>query len=408
MFKREVLKEIEKWLYDDKIIFLNWARQVWKTSILKIILENLKNEWKQVYYLNLEDFDILQDLNNSTKNLLNYISNEEEMSYFFIDEIQYLDNPSNFLKYLYDEHKDKVKLFVTGSSNLEIKARFQDSLVWRKIDFYINPLNFKEFLEFKKIKEIEYFYKTIKPLIIQNLFINLLNEYLLYWWLPAVVLENDLDKKKVLLKEYVNTYINKDIRSIGKIDNLRNFNNLVKVFSVQIWNMLNISELTNTLNISRTDVQKYIDLLQNTFILNIVNPYFTNIRSQVTKSPKLYFFDIWIRNQILWNFLNLDSRTDSWSLFENFIYLELINKYGKDNIYFYRTTTWTEIDFIVKKEVSIIPIEVKYKTFSKSINISAISHFNSEKWFVINLNLNEIKNNIEFIDFTNFISKQKS
>ena len=411
LYNRNILKSIDKWLSDDQIIILNGPRQVGKTSLLKLIQSKLKRNNKKIFYFNLEDIDILNDFNASPKNLLKYITDKHKKYYFLIDEIQYLDNPSNFLKYLYDEHKKNIKLIVTGSSSLELKAKFQDSLAGRKITFTVDPLNFKEFLQFQNADILDYYNKKEIPLEIQKKFQNYLDKYLLFGGMPAVALTDNQEKKKELLKNYANDYINKDIRSIGKIDNLLKFNQLVKIIAGQIGSLLNINELSNTLAIPRREIGRYLFLLEQTFVLYKISPYLKNTRSQLIKMPKAYFFDIGIRNQILNNFVDIKNRSDNGSLFENFIFIELKQKISQENIFFYRTTSKTEIDFVFEKNNIVYPIEIKYKNFNKPANIRSLNEFcNSKKincplGYVINLNLNAKNNKIQYLDFINFYKK---
>ncbi|MCK5062179.1 ATP-binding protein [Candidatus Parcubacteria bacterium] len=415
LYNRKIQQNINKWLLKDEIIILNGARQVGKTSLLKLLQTELKRQKikeERIFYLNLEELEVLDELNNSPKNILNYIKVKNKKNYFFIDEIQYLDNPSNFLKYLYDEHRDKIKLITTGSSALELKAKLQDSLAGRKVVFKINPLCFEEFLRFKRIDILDYYSNKNIPLTIQSQFKKYMDEYLLFGGMPKVVLTQDADDKKILLKNYVNDYINKDIRYIGKIDNLMKFNQLVKVLSNQIGNLLNINELANTLNLPRLEIENYINLLEYTFVLHKISPYYKNIRSQITKMPKIYFFDLGIRNQILNNFIEPINRSDSGSLFENFIYLELKQNVSEDDIYFYRTIHKAEIDFIFEKNGVVYPIEVKYKNFSNVAANRVLSGFcksnkiNCPKGYLINLNFNkEAVNKIFFLTFTNFFNR---
>ena len=417
LYKRKIQQKIGDWLLKDEIIILNGPRQVGKTSLLKLLqieLKQKKIEEDRIFYLNLEDIEILDELNSSPKNILNYIKAKNKKSYFLIDEIQYLDNPSNFLKYLYDEHRDKIKLIVTGSSSLELKAKLQDSLVGRKIVFKINPLCFEEFLRFKQADVLDYYYHKNIPLTIQSQFKKYLDEYLLFGGMPKVVLTSDKEDKKILLKNYVNDYISKDVRYIGKVDNLLKFNQLVKILANQIGNLLNINELSNTLNMPRKEIENYINILEYTFVLHKIVPYYKNIRSQITKMPKTYLFDLGIRNQILNNFVEPPSRSDSGGLFENFIYLELKQCISEDNIYFYRTIHKAEIDFVFEKNGVIYPIEVKYKSFNRPAGSRILSYFcksskiNCSWGYMVNLNLDqEAENKIVFLTFTNFFSRLK-
>jgi uncharacterized protein len=415
LFQRKIIPHIYKWVKEKEIIMLNGPRQVGKTSILKLLKNKLVADKaaseNEIFYLNLEEINVLSPLNENPENLLAYIKNDKKKNYFFLDEIQYLDNPSNFLKHIYDKYADKIKIICTGSSNLELKAKLQDSLAGRKITFMIAPLCFEEFLIFKQADIFPYFKKKTKPAEIKSQFDNYLYEYLIYGGMPAVALKNDAELKKDLLREYVDTYINKDVRSIGKIDDILKFNQLIKVLASQIGNLLNISEISNTLNMSRRTVEEYLNLLELTFVLHKISPFAKNIRSQITKMPKIYFFDIGIRNQILGNLQPMDQRTDSGQIFENFIYLELKSSLEAQNISFYRTTSKSEIDFIISSSTGILPVEAKFSQYSKPAATRTILSFCEEmvceKSFIVNLNLNLIREKVHFIDYLSFIENIK-
>jgi len=403
---RKIAKVIEKWLDEKEIIILTGVRQVGKTSLLQILEQKLRTknvDAKNIFYLSLEDISVLDALNSSPENIFKYVLDKSKRNYFLIDEIQYLDNPSNFLKLLYDKYGQKIKLIVTGSSSLELKANFQDSLTGRKVTFEINPLDFEEFLQFKNFKQLDYLSKKDLPGDIKRRFDDELEEYLVYGGMPAVVLQGDTEKKKKILGEYISTYINKDIRAIGKIDNIANFNNLLKVLVSQVGNLLNINELTNTLNIDRRTLVKYLDILEFTFVLYRVLPYSGNIRLQITKMPKIYMFDSGICNAILGNFVATDSRGDAGAIFENFVYMEL-RKNITEKIYFYRTTAGSEIDFIVEQQNKIYPIEVKFKELRKRIDERVLENFINKSGKdgvgkVVNVSLNNNDSLIEYMDY---------
>ncbi len=372
------MPKIEKWLFEKEIIVLNGSRQVGKTSILNILKQKLLDSGvhqDNIFYLNLEVIKILDALNLDPENLLSYITDKSNTNFFLIDEIQYLDNPSNFLKHIYDLYAPHVKLIVTGSSSLEIKAHLQDSLVGRKVSFTVNPLNFEEVLDFKKLGIKKYVSSEKIPEEVERAFCGVLCEYLQYGGMPAVVLQSDCEKKKQLLEEYVGTYINKDVRAIGRIENVTQFNSVVKVLASQIGNLLNISELSNTTNTPRRKVEQYIDVLDHTFVLKKIIPFKSNVRAQISKMPKTYFFDLGIRNALLGNFLSVDSRADAGALFENFIFLELLGSVAQDNIFFYRTVAGSEIDFIVKSENKLNAIEVKFKKLTSPIDTRTLRNF---------------------------------
>jgi predicted AAA+ superfamily ATPase len=403
---RKITGIIEKWIDEKEIIIITGVRQVGKTSLLQLLEKKIKAKnisEKNIFYLSLEDLNVLNSLNENPENIFRYALDKNKKNYFLIDEIQYLDNPSNFLKLLYDKYAGQIKLIITGSSALELKADFQDSLAGRKATFEINPLDFEEFLQFKNFAYIDYLSKKDLPENIKKEFDDKLEEYLLYGGMPAVVLQDDKEKKTKLLKEYIGAYINKDIRAIGKIENIARFNNFIKVIASQIGGLLNINELSNTLNINRRTLEKYLELLEYTFILGKALPFLGNIRSQITKMPKIYLFDNGIRNAILENFIAIDSRNDAGVLFENFVFMEL-KKNISDKIFFYRTAGGGEIDFITERDGKIFPLEVKFKRLRNKIDERVIENFiiKSKKEClakVVNLSLNDNNKTIKYVDY---------
>ena len=410
--KRMILKHILPWLERDEIIIISGPRRVGKTTMLHLIKNELLstgiNE-DNIFLFNLEDLDILKELNKSPKELLKHIINKSKKNYFFIDEIQYLDEPTNFMKYLYDLHKDKIKLIVTGSFLFEFKGQFKDTLVGRKVGFDLTPLTFQEFIDFKNADLLPYYYKNNIPESRKTEFLNLLEEYLIFGGMPEIVLTDDKEIKKALLKEYVSTYLKKDIRYVSGSNDILRYNDLLSIIANQISGLLNKEEICNTLGMTRNKVEKYFTNLILSSIVYLVPPYYTNIRTQISKMKKVFLFDTGIRNQIIYNFNSTNKRNDAGALFENFILNELINSVGLESIYFYRTKMKTEIDFIIKTN-EIVPVEVKYKKLKSAVGLRAIMHFinknNIKRGFLVNLTLNKkmVNQNIEVIDYLKFLN----
>lgn len=381
--KRKILGEISRWIDEKKILILNGARQVGKTTILKEIKKELKEKNKNCIYLNLESFQAADRLNANPDNIFDFIPDKNLFWYVFIDEIQILDEPSRFLKYIYDAY-DNLKLIITGSTNLEIKAKLQDSLAGRKITFYISPLSLDEILDYEKLDK-----KTKNPIERQKID-KVFEEYLLFGGLPEIYLEKDKEKKKKLLKEYLGTYVNKDIRALISKINVSKFNQLNITLSHLIGNLVNKSKISNDLNINSRTLDRYLDLLKYSFIFDFISPYFSNPVTQIKKMQKVYCFDFGVRNAILNNFIEIDLREDRGKLFENFVYLKLKENYQE--IFFWRTVKGSEIDFVYQ-ENGLNIIEAKYKKFTApktehSIK-QAIKSLQPNKAKIVNLNWNE-------------------
>lgn len=397
LIKRKILGEIDQWLDSKKILILNGARQVGKTTILRELEKELKERKKNCVYLNLESFQAADCLNADPDNVFGFIPDKNLSWYVLIDEIQILDQPSHFLKYIYDTY-DNLKLIVTGSANLEIRAKLQDSLAGRKITFYITPLSLDEILDYERLDK-----KTKNPLERQKIN-RIFEEYLVFGGLPEIYLENNKEKKKKLLKEYLGTYVNRDIRALISKINVSKFNQLNIALAHLIGNLINKSKISDDLNINSRTLDRYLDLLKYSFIFDFISPYFSNPVTQIKKTQKVYCFDFGVRNAILNNFIEINLRDDRGRLFENFVYLVLKEKYQE--IYFWRTVKGSEIDFVYQ-ENGLNIVEAKYKKFAAP----KIEHFVKQavkllcpnKTRIVNLNLEEEtvidKKKVEFVSW---------
>lgn len=362
MYKRLLENDFIEWIQRDEILILTWARQVGKSSFLKYIQSRL--EYETAFY-NLEDFTLLNIFNETPKNLVKLLKENYDLTdkiYVFIDEIQYLKDPTQFLKFIYDEYKDKIKLIVSWSSAFYIDKNFKDSLAGRKKIFHMKPLNFKEFLIFKNEEKLIWNLSNFQNLtqITKDTINSYFDEYLLFWWYPRIVLENNFSIKKELIWELVNSYVKKDIAE-SKIDYPQKFYNLYKILSSQTWQLLNVNELSNSLDLSVSAVNNYIYILRKTFHFYEIRPFFKKIRKELTKMPKIFIQDLWIKNYFEKNFNNIEDRLDKWAIFETVVFNELCYKYSIENINFWRTQDKKEIDFIIQTENQKIAIEVKYK-----------------------------------------------
>lgn len=358
-YKRKIVEEILKYIKSRETIVVYGARQVGKTTLMKYLIENYLK--KNVFYFDLELKNLLDLCNEGPESVYKYLlqkgAEDKKKIYLIIDEIQYLDNPSNFIKIMHD-HYENIKLIVSGSSTFEIKKKFKESLVGRTVNFELYPLSFEEFLIFK---EKTYKLKSKNAKQINNELIILAEEYIKFGGYPKIVLEKSEEKKQTYLSQIINTYIRKDIRDIGNIRNISSFNKLLEVLASQSGQLINVLELSNTLDMSRETVSEYLDLLENTFIIKRITPFHKNLRSELSKNPKIYFLDTGMMH-LLW--LKEFPKVILGNVFETFVFLELM-KSGR-RINFWRTTNKQEVDFVLTgAKNKLYGIEVKYN-FDKS------------------------------------------
>jgi len=319
--------------------------------------------------VSLEDPVILASLNGHPENIFQFMPVPgDELVYLLIDEVQYLDNPSNFLKLLYDKFSEKIKIIATGSSAFYIDKKFTDSLAGRKQLFELYTLDFEEFLNFKTSDQLlinewseirqEQNYISARRNELRAWF----DEYLTYGGYPSVVLSEDTEQKVVKLKELYTSFIRRDILEAG-VQQHDKFFNLLNILAHQTGSLLNMNELSNTLKISITAVENYLYVLRKCFQIHLVRPFYRNIRKELTKMPKIYFNDLGLRNIILNQFLPVDQRLDKGELAENYIFIRLRQLYEKDQIRFWRTADGNEIDFVLTKTAnSGFTIETKFNS----------------------------------------------
>lgn len=381
---RDLKAKIQQSLSDDLILIIIGARQVGKTTLLKEIYNELLNNNKN--FINLENPTFLMMLNEHPNNVFN-ITNipADKKQVIFIDEIQYLKDPTNFLKYIYDEYKGTVKIIATGSSCFYMDSKFKDSLVGRKTIFNLYTLNFREFLKFKNestLLEKENFSMQEQTKIEQ-----FFSEYITYGGYPAVVLKDNIENKKSKLEEIGLDYIKKDIFD-SKVQNQEKYFNILKIIAANVGNLLNSNEIAKTLKISTTSVENYLYIMQKSFHISLLRPFYKNVKKELTKMPKAYFLDNGLRNYFFNSFENIELRMDKGMFLENVVFRELLMQNKSDELKFWRTQDKNEVDFIVNEKNAY---EVK---FSKdAFNPNKYSKF-TEAYPNINL---------DFIDYKDII-----
>ncbi len=358
-FARDLQEKFSETIGSNLILILVGARQTGKTTFLKKTYNEIQG-YDSKSFINLENPELLALLNEHPDNLFKITNiTSEKKQVIFIDEIQYLSNPTNFLKYLYDEYKDKLKLIVSGSSSFYMDHKFKDSLMGRKKIFYLYGLSFNEFLLFKNEQEIIINIKQNKKIgiIHKKKLEQLFSEYITYGSYPSIVLEPNYDKKRELLSEIALDYIKKDIYEANIQDQEKYFK-ILKILAQQIGCLVNNNELANTMRLSATTVEKYLYVMQKCYQVALVKPFYKNIRKELTKMPKIYFFDLGLRNFLYNDFKNIELRTDKGSFFENVVFREMLLKHGIDNIRYWRTQDKHEVDFIINEQLAY---EVKFK-----------------------------------------------
>ena len=293
--KRKSYLELKKHLDKEEISLILGPRQAGKTTLMFHFKEELEKKSIPTFYFNL---DVLEDrFYFSSQNKL--IEKAKRMigkkGVVFIDEIQRLENAGLFLKGLYDLGTE-YKFIVSGLGSLELKSNVVEPLTGRKKIIYCFPLSFEEFcanklnLDFFQVDD----YLKNEPFLKERL----INEYFNFGGYPKVFFLEKGEEKKEALKEIYQSYLEKDIKILLGVEKDYAFDNLVKILASSVGNLVNINELSLNLGLNVRTIKKYLYFLEKTFIIQLVSPYFTNVRVELKKMPKVYFLDLGLLNLI--------------------------------------------------------------------------------------------------------------
>lgn len=382
------------------IAVLIGARQVGKTSIMKCYVEN-----KPHLLLNGQDAEMaaLFAKLSTIEQYLTIQLNAELKGLLLIDEFQYIDGVSTIMKLLTDKYPD-LKILCSGSSSLDILQQVEESLAGRVRVIEVLSLSFSEFLLFKD-KKLNQMQQSIEIQSANALTAPVeakLNEYLIYGGLPRVVLADSPSDKVELLNDIYQTYLLRDVRMYIANEHFVGFNKLLRLLSMQIGNLVNINDLSKECGLTYKKCEEYIYLLQQMYIIRMIEPFHSNKRKSVSKMNKVYFYDIGLRNIIYNSFNEMDFRVDNGAIFENYVLLELWRKRrAAGTVQFFRTQSGTEVDFVTIQEDDVKVIECKYKRHEKAISVPNMTNFAKEegfqKQFLVNINLSQTNQDVQYI-----------
>lgn len=374
------------------IVLLIGSRQVGKTSLMKMY------PYKgSTLFLNGQDPEIsglFQHLSQLETYLKVYL-NPNLDGLLLIDEFQFIPGISTMLKLLTDKN-GQLKILCSGSSSIDIQQIIEESLAGRLRIIEVLSLSFAEYVLFSDqnlFNLLESFDSDTPDSTLTAPFHQILKEYLMYGGLPRAALTNTPDQKIAILDDIYKTYLVRDVRSYIKNEHFTAFNKMLKMLALQIGNLVNINSISREIGLSYRACEEYLDLLQQMYIIRLLPPYSTNKRSAITRMKKVFFNDLGLRNIIVSGFQDIENRVDNGALFENFVLLELtkILKPG-GNIYFYRTTDGTEVDFVVEQPAKTFTVECKFRKLDKPMRAIALQRFsdgeNIDNRMVVNQTLN--------------------
>lgn len=359
-FDRFICEKVVKGLKTKRLVFIIGPRRVGKTTLMKIVFDKFK--FDKSFFVDIETLSEFSMFENY-KNFIRYLEingiKSEDFALIGLDEVQHVKGINAILKSLVD-HRENWHIICSGSSSLGILKNVKESLAGRKRIFNLSPLYFREFLNFLHkdtlIQKIENTKNQKEWDWVKEDILALWEFYLLYGGMPEVVLTEETREKIDELNDISRSYITMDIYDYlkGKVEITR-YNKLMKLIANNSGSLINISSLSKKSGIKRSKVEDALFLLESSQIIKKLPPFFTNKNKEITKAEKIIFFDTGIRNALIEDFRGLDLRQDKGKLWE----IAVARNLRDCKVYYYRTKHQTEIDFIVKKDKEIIPVEIK-------------------------------------------------
>lgn len=340
---RKIQDRIEGRLQPGKVIILAGARRTGKTVLLKEIMKKLDGPF---LYLNGEDYTT--GLKLQQKGLDEYKNLIGANKYLVIDEAQKIENIGQILKLMIDEIEG-LHIIITGSSALDISSSTGEPLTGRKYTFQLHPIAQCELAASENAIETE----------------SLLENRLIYGSYPEVLSIKDNQQKTEYLGELINSYLLKDILILDNIKNSAKLVNILRLLAFQIGKEVSVNELAKNVGLNKLTVERYLDLLTKVFVIYRIEGYSRNLRKEISKSPRYYFWDNGIRNALVANFNTLALRNDIGELWENYVIAERIKlqhyESWPSNNYFWRTYDQQEIDWVEERDGGLFAFEMKHQ-----------------------------------------------
>lgn len=332
-------------MFKNKAFLVFGPRQTGKTTFVESLLQKIN---KSTLSLNGDDADVREMLAKPNAAQLTQLLAGYDV--LFIDEAQRINEIGLLLKIIVDRFKN-VQVIATGSSAFELSGKVNESLTGRKYEMMLLPFSYNEL-----VKKTDYLTEE-----------RLFEQRLIYGSYPEVI--NDPENAEEHLKLLADSYLYKDLFMLEQVSKPALFQKIVKALALQVGSEVNFSELSQLVKADQKTVEKYIDLLEKAFVIFSLTAYSGNVRNEIKKNRKIYFYDNGIINSVTRNFNVLANRNDVGALFENYMISERIkflqqNQLEVDN-YFWRTTQQQEIDYIEKSDNKLLAVEFKWNENKK-------------------------------------------
>jgi len=343
MIKRKIEQKIKDSLFKGKLIVLYGPRQAGKTTLAKDILKDYGDE---SHYVNCDEPDVSRALQDKTSTELRAFLGNYKL--VVIDEAQRVRDIGLTLKLLVDTYPE-MQIIATGSSSFELANKINEPLTGRKYEFFLPPLSYGELAEAEGLQATR----------------RLLEQRMIYGMYPAIATQHSKEAE-TRLRELTQSYVYKDVLALGEVRNPEVLEKLLVALALQVGNEVSYTELSRLVGVTKETVEKYIRILEQAFIIFRVGPWSRNIRTELRKLRKIYFWDVGLRNMLINNLNSLELRTDKGALWENFLIAERMKMHAGNGIstrpYFWRTHTQQEIDYLEEVGGVLHAFEIKHKT----------------------------------------------
>jgi uncharacterized protein len=370
LIHRKIEKRVAQKLRKGKAILVFGARQVGKTTLIKTIVQQDSHPYK---WLNGDEADVREMLTNTTSTKLKSFFGQVKT--VVIDEAQRIENIGLTLKLITDELPE-IQVIATGSSTFELANKINEPLTGRKYEFRLYPFSFSELVQSSSLLEE----------------MRLLEDRLIYGSYPEIVVR--AEESRQLLTLLTDSYLFKDVLNYEGIKKPSILIKLLMALALQVGNEVSYLELAQTVGIDKNTVEKYIDILEQIFIIFRVNGFNRSVRTELKKSKKIYFYDNGVLNAILGNFLPLSKRSNVGALWENYVISERKKKNAYDEFYgqhyFWRTNQQQEIDYIEEIDGAFKAFEIKWnpnakarfpKSFLDAYNVSSTEIIHPKNYY---------------------------
>lgn len=339
MVERHIQSNIQSLLGGGKAIVIMGARQVGKSTLLRQML----GERQDVIWMNGDDLDIQELFSNMISTRIRAILGSKRI--LVIDEAQRISDIGLRLKLITDQVPD-VQVIATGSSSFELASKVNEPLTGRKREFRMYPLTFGEMVQHTQFLDE----------------VRMIPHRMVYGYYPEVVCTPG--DERAILKELSDSYLYKDILSLDSINKPDKLVRLLKALALQIGSQVSYNEIGTLIGLDSKTVERYVDILEKSFIVFRLGTFSRNLRNELKASRKIYFWDLGIRNAIIGNLAQIENRTDAGELWENFVIAERMKRNAYKGSfaqsYFWRTRQQHEIDYLEEEDGILYAFEFKW------------------------------------------------